>query len=60
MFDQRCVNKVLRRFSLPLFLRLVFRIQLADIFFFDCLFVNVHGIIAVEFLAIGVYSLGVV
>ena len=34
MFDQQCVNKVSRRFSLPLFLLLVFRVQLADIFFF--------------------------
>ena len=60
MFDQRCVNKVLRRFSLPLFLRLVFRIQLADIFFLiACLWMSI-GIIAVEFLAIGVYSQGVV
>ena len=42
MFDQQCVNKVSRRFSLPLFLLLVFRVQLADIFFFDCPFVNVH------------------
>ena len=33
MFDGRCVNKVSRRFSLPLLLRLVFRIQLPDIFF---------------------------
>ena len=42
MFDWRCVNKVSRRFLLLLFLRLVFRIPLADIFFFDCLFVNLH------------------
>ena len=33
MFDQRRVNKVSRRFSLLLFLWLVFQIQLADIFF---------------------------
>ena len=32
MFDQRCVNKVSRRFSLLLFLRLVFRVSLP--FFF--------------------------
>ena len=33
MFNQRRVNKVSRRFSLLLFLWLVFQIQLADIFF---------------------------
>ena len=60
MFDWQCVNKVSRRFLLPLFLRLVFRIQLADIFFsIACLLTSI-GIIAVEFLVIGVYSQGVV
>ena len=33
MFDQRCVNTVSGRFWLLLFLRFVFRIQLANIFF---------------------------
>ena len=59
MFDQRCVNKVSRRFWLLLFLWLVFWIQLANIFFsIACLWMSI-GIITVEFLVIGVYSQGV-
>ena len=55
MFDQRRVNKVSRRFSLLLFLWLVFQIQLAYIFSIACLWMSI-GIITVEFLVIGVYS----